>query len=184
MGLDYGYSILIKESSEEKVTDYLKVNADLSEDYDSTKCISIIAEIDSFILKYLEGGYDIYPHYDKSEIHPWLLDGFKAKIGCVYVYRFQLKTGFLRYLFTAATSDMSLLFRESVRIKEWFTELSKSVDSKLTYVDLEHEGHKIIFWEGKEIDIELKGDRFLSLSKTDFVSVMDLFASNLDQMKD
>lgn len=82
----------------------------------------------------------------------------------------------------AATDDMSLLFKESVSIEKWFLKFSEALESCLTYLDLESDGCKLIYWAGKTIKIELKGDSFMNHSKDEFLTIMDVFTSTLQPM--
>ncbi|WHX49589.1 hypothetical protein QNH46_02560 [Paenibacillus woosongensis] len=63
--------------------------------------------------------------------------------------------------FTAATSDMGLLFRDSVSITRWFVELSKKINSIITYIDLEDEGVRIVYFNGSDVSLELKSNHHL-----------------------
>ncbi len=57
---------------------------------------------------------------------------------------------------TALTSDMSRLIEDSISVKKWILEFSKASDSLLTYLDLEHNGRRLVFYNGKEIDCTIK----------------------------
>ncbi|MCP1307321.1 hypothetical protein [Paenibacillus tyrfis] len=172
MGLDYSYTIVIDEKDVEPLRDYLKEQCELS-----GNCACIRFEIDSFIMKYLEGGYDGTPHHDRSEIEQYIGNDGKAKIGCIYIKESKLPnaSGELSVSFTAATSSMSLLLRDSYSIHRWFIGLSKEFHSILTYLDLEHEGHRLIYYRGKEINIELKGEGHLEVGKSELLGILKDF---------
>ncbi|MFB0842072.1 hypothetical protein [Paenibacillus oleatilyticus] len=172
MGLDYSYTIVIDEKDVDPLRDYLKEHGELSGD-----CACIRFEIDSFIMKYLEGGYDGTPHHDRAEIEQFIGNDGKARIGCIYIKESKLPdvNGELSVSFTAATSSMSLLLRDSYSIHRWFIRLSKEFHSILTYVDLEHEGHRLIYYRGQEINIELKGEGHLEIGKSELLSIIQDF---------
>ncbi|WP_240420532.1 hypothetical protein [Paenibacillus periandrae] len=174
MGLDYSYIIIIKEENRGKLFQYINKRGSLD-----GNCACINFEVDSFILKYLEGGYDWSPHYDRQEIAKWLNSDGSANIGCINVRERKLPNlkGELSISFTAVTSSMSHLFRDSVNIHKWFLDLSKEVDSIITYIDLESEGDRIIYFRGHEINIELKGEGHIDLGKKDFLNIMTEFSN-------
>lgn len=86
MGIDYGYITVIPEKNYNKVYDFISSHGELTAGFKSTKCAVLHFDLDSFILNYLEGGYDYQPHYDKEEIEKHLVDPYKVCIGCIYMY--------------------------------------------------------------------------------------------------
>ncbi len=172
MGLDYSYNIVIDEKDVGRLRHYLAEHCELSGD-----CACIRLEIDSFIMKYLEGGYDWTPHHDRAEIEKYIGNDGKAGIGCIYIKERKLPnaSGEISVSFTAATSSMSLLLRDSYSIRQWFIRLSKEFHSILTYLDLEHEGHRLIYYRGQEINIELKGEGHLEVGKSELLSILQDF---------
>jgi len=176
MGLDYSYVLVINKYKKDELINFVKKNGEVN----GSDCFCMNFEVDSFILKYLEGGYDWKPHYDKEEIHQHLTSDNKAKIGCIYYTEVKATNPEeLIVSFTAATSDMSRLFQDSIAVKNWFIALSKKVNSIITYVDLEAEGHRIIYLNGNETFLEFKGEGFFSVKKNSFLGIMDEFGKHL-----
>jgi hypothetical protein len=156
MGLDYGYITAIPEQNYNKVFDFISSHGELTVGFENTKCAILHFDLDSFIFKFLEGGYNFKPHYNKDEIEKQLVAHNKAGIGCFYIYERDLvkESKYKIIRFVAATDDMSLLLKESVSIEKWFIKFSEVLESSLTYLDMEAEGSKIIYWAGKSINIE------------------------------
>lgn len=59
-------------------------------------------------------------------------------------------------VFVAVTSGMSTMIENSVSVKKWILEFSKVSDSLLTYLDLEHNGHRLLFYNRNEVDVTIK----------------------------
>ncbi|NQX64643.1 hypothetical protein HQN90_00750 [Paenibacillus alba] len=156
MGLDYQFILIMQESNRDKLFEYVRKNGPL----DYSGCASLHFEMDSFIFKYLEGGYDWKPHYDKSEIERFIKPNGKASIVCIYISIKKLDglNDEIEVSFTAATSDMSRLFEDSISISKWFTDLSMEVNSIITYLDLEDDGARIIYFKGFDFmgDVQMK----------------------------
>ncbi len=173
MGLDYTYILVIKKSKREKLINFIKASEEVCE----SESICINFEVDSFILKYLEGGYDWKPHYDKKEMNQYLTLDNKARIGGIdYLEReVNIHGEELVVSFTAVTSDMSHLFQESISIRNWFIMLSKKVDAIITYLDMEGEGHRIIYFNGRETALEFVGEGLYALKRKPFLCMMDEF---------
>lgn len=75
------------------------------------------------------------------------IGGFDAKIrksGAEDVYHI---------MFTAVTTAMSRMLVESLSVKKWIEELSEVSDAIVSYIDMESEGHRILFYKGRKIDI-------------------------------
>ncbi|MFK8006140.1 MAG: hypothetical protein AB8H03_07210 [Saprospiraceae bacterium] len=56
--------------------------------------------------------------------------------------------------FTANTSDMSRLIKESTVINKFFKFFCKKVNARYGYLDKEHEGFRLIWFEEKEYNID------------------------------
>ncbi|MNO58913.1 hypothetical protein D3C76_494880 [compost metagenome] len=177
MGLDYSYVLVINKDKREELIRFVQENGRV----EGSDCFSIHVEVDSFVLKYLEGGYDWKPHYDKEEIQQQLTSDHKARIGSIDYTEMQPKmdSDILIVSFTAVTSDMSLLFQDSMAVRNWFIVLSQKVNSMITYIDLESEGHRIICLNGASTFLEFKGEGFFRLEKKDFLGIMDEFVQHL-----
>lgn len=56
---------------------------------------------------------------------------------------------------TAVTSDMSLMVQQSLAVKKWALEISEASEALLTFFELESDGHRIIYYEGQQVDITI-----------------------------
>lgn len=182
MGSDFSFIIIVKKESKNAIESFLNLHSDdkISLNKSADDCLCINFPIDSFVLKYLEGGYDYNVHNSPDEIRQFIRDNTKARIGCIYFTEmsFDDSEELCKYKFTAATSDMSFLFEESLSIRAWFVELSKTVDAIISYMDLEYNGNRIIYFNGKEIDILLKDDSYFSLTPQEFCNAIFTFSKS------
>ncbi|PZM66114.1 hypothetical protein QJQ58_08850 [Paenibacillus dendritiformis] len=174
MGLDYQFVVVIKEHNRAALWKYVEEQGEHLDTY-------IIAHfpMDSFILKYLEGGYSYAPHYDAEEIQQHILADGRARIGGIDIAERKLEhtENEVAISFTAVTSDMSLLFQDSISIHRWFIGLSQAADAVMTYLDLEYEGERLIYYRGDEINIELKGEGHLDVGKQKFLEIIEAYAN-------
>lgn len=67
--------------------------------------------------------------------------------------------------FKAVTDDMSRMLGSSFAVKKWLKALSKASESILTYIDLEHNGNRIVHYKGIDLDILLKGNGIYDFSE-------------------
>jgi len=173
MGLDYNYRLIIGKNQKERLLRYAQAHGELT----GTNSFCLHFDVDSAILKYLEGGYSFRPHYDQDEIGRSLLPGNKARIGAIEYSEEQLDHDpeRLRIRFAAVTSDMSLMFQESNAVRSWFVALSKHVDAIITYLDMEAEGQRMIYGNGKEALLVFKEEGFSQGTRMDFVRRMNGF---------
>jgi hypothetical protein len=175
MGLDYSFVTVIPKHQLKHVYEYIRKNGTI----DSGTSASIHFDMDSYILKYLEGGYSWQPHYDREEIELFIEPDGKARIGSIDLSTRELE-GYpdeIEVTFTAVTSDMSRLFQDSVSITQWFIELSKAFEAVLTYIDLEDEGARIIYCHGAEVHLELRGKQHLANLRESFFEIMTAFSN-------
>jgi len=180
MGSDFSFVIVAKNECKSKIEAFINLHSDdrnsLFESADNCLCINF--PLDSSILKYLES----LCQYGASYPADYYIreHNAKARIGCIYFYHstFDGLEGVCKYVFTAATSNMSFLFEESVSIRAWFVELSKQVGAMITYMDLEYNGNRIIFWGGKEIDILLKNNTHFDLTVQEFRNAIITFSES------
>lgn len=173
MGLDYSFITVIHKKQKDRLIEYIRKHGTI--DYGDCACIHF--EMDSFILKYLEGGYSWTPHYDKSEVNFYIEPDGKARIGCIYISARELEGNLdeIEVSLTAATSDMSLLFRDSISITKWFIELSREINSIITYIDFEDEGVRIVYFNGSEVNLELKSNHHLGDLRRNFFNIIKEF---------
>ncbi|MEO3944261.1 hypothetical protein [Gorillibacterium sp. CAU 1737] len=180
MGLDYRFVTVIPNEHRERMYEYIKNNGAL---FDSG-CTVIHFPMDSFILKYLEGGYDWKPHYDQEEIEKHIEPDGKASIGCIYIKEREQPGGELEVSLTAATTDMSLLFRDSFSISKWFVQMSIELNSILTYLDKEDDGVRILFYQGAPVQLDLSSDTHLGNLRDRFLPLVQDFARRYEHFED
>lgn len=182
MGLDYSFITVIHKREKDRLFEYIRKHGTI--DYGDCACIHF--DLDSFILKYLEGGYSWVPHYDKSEVDLHIEPDGKASIGCIYISTKDLENDLdeIEVSLTAATSDMSLLFRDSVSITRWFVELSKEINSIITYIDLEDEGVRIVYFNGSDVNLELKSNHHLGDLRRNFFDIIKAFYVRYEHFKE
>ena len=153
MGLDYSYIVVAKKSDKESLVSYIANNIDL-ESTDFGVGATIEFKIDEVIDEYLQ---EVVNEFQKAEHSPEtnsLITTGTAKIGYIY---FDIKepvgSEFIFASFTAATTNMSLLFSNSTSIQTWFINFSKSVNAIAVFQDLEDQEYKLIHNEGIDLDI-------------------------------
>lgn len=64
-------------------------------------------------------------------------------------------SGFVEIQFTAVTSSMSILFEESKSIESFFKSLCKEMEAEYGCLDKEHNGYRLIWFEGEEYNLNL-----------------------------
>lgn len=182
MGLDYSFITVIHKKQKDRLIEYIRKNGTI--DYGDCACIHF--EMDSFILKYLEGGYSWAPHYDKSEVDFFIEPNGKARIGGIDISTRELEGNpdEIEVSLTAVTSDMSLLFRDSVSITRWFVEMSREINSIITYIDLEDDGVRIIYFNDSEVNLELKSNHHLGNLQGNFFDIIKAFYVRYEHFKE
>jgi len=142
--------------------------------------LSINLPIDSFVVDYIRVHADRLAKegFKKSIYEGLLKENNRATIGCIYYEEepFDDSTEFVKYQFSAATNDMSRLFEKSSSIREWFVKLSKASHAKISYMNLESEGNRIIYYNNKEVDIFLNGESYFDLEIDEFCSAINTFS--------
>jgi len=181
MGSNFGFIVVTKMENKKAIENYINSYSDEKNELDGkyiNLCINF--PIDSFILKYLEGGYEYNIHNTFNEIKPYLRDEYKARIGNIDFTKeiFNNSNDIHKYKFTAVTSDMSFLFEKSVSIRNWFIELGRVSNALIVYMDLEYNGNRIIYFNGKEVDILLKGDAYYDLSIKELCAAIEMFTKS------
>lgn len=152
MGLDYSYVTIFKKVNKLKLTEKLLSEAVIT-DFNSGKCATINFRTDKEILQYTkrmirqtEGINLSSTLLFKTSKFPSYYSGNLSKIGCIYINEESFdETDLLMVSFTAATSAMSILFQNSLSIKQWFIGLSIEIDAITTFIDLENDGLKFIY---------------------------------------
>ncbi|WP_128101555.1 hypothetical protein [Paenibacillus sp. DCT19] len=180
MGLDYRYVLVIQASQQAQLLKYVSEHGVIN----GTDCFSINFNVDSSVLKYVEGGFSWKPKDDQDEVERYFNADHQAKIGCIYysAEKMDMNANELIVSFTAATSDMSLLFEDSRVVQKWFIALSHHLDARIAYLDMESEGHRILYLNGSETWLEFKGEGFFYMKKENYLSIMDGFSMHLPGM--
>ena len=179
MGLDYCYVLLIDKKEKANLWEHLRKNGNSESIYGET-CLSIDFELDNKIFEYLRNNIaedkgriskeklllnrEGYPSYF-PEIH-------LGRVGCIFIrfYDSQMDNK-LFVQFSAATTQMSILFQDSESVEEWFLNLGKKFGSIVTFIDLEEQGFKFISSGDKECNM-LLGDDDLELEIEDEYSAL------------
>ena len=153
MGSDFSFIVITKKENKSKIESFINLYSDnvVSFSNFSDNCLGINFPVDSHILKYLEGGYGGYNDQLSFDTTKQFMrdNNNKVCIGCIYLTesKYDDSNELYKYEFTAATSDMSFLFQESISIRKWFIKLSKTVAAIISYMDLEYNGNRIIFFK-------------------------------------
>ena len=183
MGSDFGFIVVAKRESKKAIEDYINLHSDKGNNLDEKYIsLSINFPMDSFILKWLEGGYQYNTHNTFDEIKHYLRDGYKASVGGIDFKNesFNNSNDICKYIFTAVTSDMSFLFEESSTIRKWFIELGKVSNALIVYMNLEYNGNRIIFFNDKEVNIFLKDDTYFDLDANELCAAIEMFTKSAD----
>lgn len=159
MGLDYKYVIILEKVNKPKLTEKLLADTVIT-DCNPGKCATINFGTDKEILQYTkriirqtEGINFRTTLLFKTSKFPSYFSGNFSKIGCIYINEESFgETDSIIVSFTAATSAMSILFQNSLSIKQWFINLSIEVDAITSFIDLEDNGLRFIYNKGEIID--------------------------------
>ncbi len=160
MGLDYSYIAIFKKINKPRLFKKLSTDA-IIQDLDFGKCATIKFKIDKPILEYLKSNIRQTEGINlrttllfKTTKFPDYFAGDFGKIGCIYIDEKPFGNNEdLMVSFSAATTAMSYLFQNSLSIKQWFIALSAELNAITTFLDLEDNGLKFIYNNGKEVDI-------------------------------
>jgi hypothetical protein len=161
MGLDYSYIIVLKQSNRKKLLDNLQRKTTLQKT-DYGECATINFQLDKPISNYLkasirrEEGFNLRTTllFKKSNFRDYFLDNETGIVGCIFYSEKEAEDNeHVFATFTAATTSMSILFKESLSIRKWFIELSREVNATGTFMDLEDEGYWFIYQNEHEIDL-------------------------------
>lgn len=179
MSVRHTYNLVINKTKREKLYQYVFANSTPESDFD---CFSLFFKVDSHVLKYLED-WDYYPEpeWPRKDVWSQLTPDGRAKIGCIYVVERAVSESEIEITFLPSCWDISWLFRDSLSVREWFIELSEMISATMTFLKLENEGHRILYYKGELIDVGLKGERHLELGASKFVEVMTSFAKYCGQ---
>lgn len=148
-----------------KLNDYQSNYIDKNEEIQEFEKIyfntSLIFDIEPKIIASIPGwelDYDINLIKDfKEDFESLYLGNGKIRIGGFDSTITKLKNSEIYEIeLTAVTSDISIMLETSISVKKWILEFSRISDSILTYLDLEHNGHKIMYYKGKEIEITIR----------------------------
>ncbi len=82
----------------------------------------------------------------------------------------------IQFSFTAVSSDMSRLIRESTSINQFFKSFCAKINAEFGYLYKEHEGARLIWFEGKECDIDFSNE--ISFSQDEFIDVAKKIIKN------
>lgn len=119
---------------------------------------SLIFDIDPVIINSL---CDQYPHYFdinifKEDFENYYLGNGKIQMGGFDSEIIKLeKYDVYHITFMAATTAISQMLIDSLSVRNWIEEFSQASASIASYIDMEHHGHKILFYKDQKIDITI-----------------------------
>lgn len=160
MGLDYSYITIFKRVNKAKLAARLFTDATI-DDIEFGKCATIRFKTDKPILEYIKGlirqteGINLRTTLlFKTSKFPDYFSGDFGKVGCIYIDEKPFgNDDYLMVSFSAATTAMSILFQNSLSIKQWFISLSVELNAITTFIDLEDNWLKFIYNKGEEVDV-------------------------------
>ncbi len=107
--------------------------------------------------------------WDAEYRMPDSLEDFKANFAAAYLGDCRIGIGLFDSTITrlkhhevyeidlrAVTTEMSQMLERSLSVKKWILAFSKAAGSIMTYIDLEHNGRRILFYNGREIEVIIK----------------------------
>lgn len=116
----------------------------------------------------------------KADFENYYLGDGKVRIGYFYGAIQRLKNHEVFEIdLMAATTDISILLKESIAVKKWILDFSENSNAIMTYLSMEDEGHKIMYYKGSEVDIRINGIHVLNGAQnaiaffTEYFSFMD-----------
>ena len=150
MGLDYSYIVVSRKSDKSKLISYLTNNINFETTNFGTRT-TIEFKLDEAIKEYLQDGSD---ESEKDNEINSLISGEAVEIGYIYIdIKEPSGSEFIFASFTAATTNMSLLFCNSISVKTWFINFSKSVNAIAVFLDLEDQDYELIQNEGLDANV-------------------------------
>ena len=162
MGFDYSFITVTKKSDKSKLMSFIAQHV-IMENTNFGARATIVFKSDETIREYLS---DSFSESDKEESPDQLLNALHsetAEIGYIY---FDIKevpdAQFIYTRFTAATTNMSLLFCNSASVKDWFIHFGKTVNAIAVFLDLEDQDYKFIFQDGLRVDVSVSGNTELN----------------------
>jgi len=163
MGFDYSYITVIKKIDKPKLTSFIAKHVTMENTSYGACGATIVFKSDETIRQYLR---DSLSELEKDESPNQLLNALNsetAEIGYIYFDIREAKDSpYIFTRFTAATTNMSLLFYESVSVKDWFIDFGENVNAIAIFLDLEDQDYKFIFREGLSVDVSVAGSTELN----------------------
>jgi hypothetical protein len=121
----------------------------------------LVFDVDPKIIKAvsdwsLEFNGNMLPDFVEQFKTVYMGDG-KIRMGGFDVSIVNYKTdGLFKLIFTAVTSDMSIMLQESFSVRKWIHQFSVACNAELSFIDKEHEGHHILFYKCMVVDLEIR----------------------------
>jgi hypothetical protein len=165
MGLDYSYVLLIKQSDEPLLLEYIAQTGsihELPEPFGT--CITLDFALDNVLIDYLKisirdfhgDSWTKWRPLDKSKYRNFFPTDTTGRVGCIYLEIKPSPPSEYAYVsFVAATSNMSRLLQSSSSIREWFIQLSRLTNASTAFMDLEEQGFEFIYWQGNSVSATL-----------------------------
>ena len=162
MGFDYSFITVIKKIDKPKLTSFIAKHVTM-ENTSYGACATIVFKSDETIREFLK---DSFSELEINESPYQILNALNnetAEIGYIYFDIKEVKNSeFIYTRFTAATTNMSLLFCNSISVKDWFINFGKNVNAIAIFLDLEEQDYKFIFKEGICVDVSVSGSTELN----------------------
>ncbi len=162
MGFDYSYITVTKKTDKPKLMSFIAQHVTM-ENTSYGACATIAFRSDETIRQYLTDSFNESEEEESPDQLLKALNSETTEIGYIY---FDIKevpdAQFIYTRFTAATTNMSLLFCNSDSIKDWFIHFARTVNAIAVFLDLEDQDYKFIFKDGQSADITVSGSTELN----------------------
>lgn len=177
MGIEYSYNLVVGNEEKKKLFSFINERGVV----DRFNNCTFNVDIDSFILKYLEGGYGSSPKYDKEYINKYIKSDNMVEIKGIDLIEKRISDNKVLISFIAVTDEMSMLFKESINLKNFFKTLSKNVGATITFIDMDLSGYEIILYKNMDVNIYLGTNGDEEIKENEFVEIMKEFSSNISK---
>lgn len=161
MGLNYSYVLLVAKAEEPTLRAQLAAAGSVTElAAPFGTCLWLDFPLDETLLTYLldtlreqetrrgnQPGAGNWWEYPASFPSATL-----GRVGCIYFELLPVPTRAYVYArFTAATTRMSQLFQHAASLKNWFLQLSTTLNAQAAFLDLEAEGYHFFALQGRAL---------------------------------
>lgn len=174
MGIDYSYNLVIKKNMKEEVYNFIRNNGIIN----NGSCF-VNVSLDSQILKFLECGKGKKIALKTDTDKDFILYNNTVNVGNIDIVEKKIDKDKVLISFIGVTDEMSNLISESISLRKFFLNLSENVSSIITFIDLEWEGYKIIYYNGDNINISLEVGEEEDICSSKFLEIISEFSNNI-----